>query len=124
AVVRAEAQVKGPVEQQQAGPVFLVLAVEDGDVSFITRAGGGDQNGAARLLVAGSDVEGMKMVANCGVEKSLRHQIHGVGGGIDDWSRGNAFLGKPGTVPAGEIYAAGRRAPVEHAGVPELCAGV
>ncbi len=92
AVVRAEAQVKDPVEQQEAGAVFLMLAVEDGDVSFITSAGGGDQDGAARLFVAGGDVEGVKMVADRGVEKSLRHQIHGVGSGIDNWSRGNALL--------------------------------
>ena len=82
--VRAEAQVKDTVEQQQAGAVFLVLAVEDGEVSCITRAGGGDQDGAARLLVAGGDVDGVQMVADCGVEKSLGHQIHRVGRGIDD----------------------------------------
>src|SRR5258708_8060079 len=99
-----------------------MLAVENGDVSFITRAGGGDQNGAARLLVAGSDVEGVKMVTDGGVEKSLRHQIHGVGGGIDHWSRGNAFLGKPRTVAAGGVCAAGRPATVDHAGVPAPCA--
>ena len=59
-------------------------ALEDGDVSFITCAGGGDQNRAARLLVAGGDVDGVQMVADFGVEKSLGHQIHGVGGEIDD----------------------------------------
>ena len=82
--VRAEAQVKDTVEQQEAGAVFLVLAVEDGEVSCITRAGGGDQDGAARLLVAGGDVEGVKMMTDGGIEKSLGHQIHGVGRGIDD----------------------------------------
>src|SRR6202790_5272006 len=46
--VRAEAQVKDTVEQQEAGTVFLVQAVEDGLVSLIAGAGRGDQNGAPR----------------------------------------------------------------------------
>src|SRR3981189_1926767 len=106
AVVRAEAQVKNTIDQQEAGAVFLVIAVEDGDVSFIAGAGGGDQNGAAHFLDSGCNVEGVKMVTDGGIEKSLRHQIHGVGGGIDYWSRGNAFLGKPGAGAAGGVCAA------------------
>src|SRR6202521_4071189 len=82
--VRAEAQVQDSVEQQEAGAVFLMQAVEDGEVSFITCAGGSDQDGAARLLVAGGDIEGVKMVTDGGVETSLGHQIHGVGGRIDN----------------------------------------
>ena len=61
-----------------------MLAVEDGEVSCITRAGGGDQDGAARTLLAGGDVEGVEVVADLGVQNGLRHQIHGVGRGIDD----------------------------------------
>src|SRR5271157_162318 len=53
---------------------------------------GGNQDGAARLLVAGGDVESVEMVADSAVENSLGHQIHGVGGGIDDGGSDDAFL--------------------------------
>ena len=124
AEVRAEAQVKDTVEQQEAGAVFLVETVEDGFVPLIAGAGGGDQDGAARLLIAGGDIEGVEMVTDGRVEKRLGHQIHGVGGGIDNWSSGNAFLGETGTGAAREIFATGSRATVKHAGVPELGAGI
>lgn len=81
AEVRAEAQVKDTVEQQKAGTVFLVEAVEDGDVSLIAGAGGGDQDGAAKLLRSGSDVEGVKVVTDLGPAlDSLSHHIDRVGG--------------------------------------------
>ena len=63
----------------------------------IADAGGLDQNGAARLLIAGGDVEGVEMVADGAVEKSLGHQIHGVGVGIDDGCSDDAFLVETGS---------------------------
>src|ERR1019366_2514877 len=116
---------KNTVEQQEAGAVLLMEAVEDSDVSLIAGAGGGDQDGAAQLLIAGGDVEGVEMVTDGGVEKSLGHQIHGVGGGVDDRGSDDAFLAETDTGGGGEILAAGGSdADIEHVGVPELGAGV
>src|SRR6266849_7969490 len=65
------------------------------------------------------------MVTDGGVDQGLGHQIHGVGTGIDDRGSRYAFLVETDRGAAREIYSAGRRAAdVEHAGVPELDAGV
>src|SRR5713101_10187179 len=65
------------------------------------------------------------MVTDGGVEKSLRDQIHCVGSGIDDGGSDDAFLVETGCGDAGEIFAAGGSPThVEHAGVPELGAGI
>ncbi len=95
-----------------------------GDVSLFAGAGGGDRHGAARLLISGGDVDGVEVVTNGGAKKSLGYQIHRVGGGIYDGGSGNALLEETGTAAAGKISTTGSRAAVEHAGVPELGAGL
>jgi hypothetical protein len=61
-------------------------------VSLIAGALGGDQDGAARLVIAGGDVESVEMMTDGAVENSLRHQIHGVVSGIDNRCSDDAFL--------------------------------
>ena len=72
AAVRAEADVKHTVEQQEAGAVFLVQAVEDGDVSlFAGRLDVFDLDGTARLLIAARDVEGVDVVTDGAVQQQF-----------------------------------------------------
>src|SRR5208283_4139978 len=118
---------------QEAGAVFLMKAVENSDVSLFAGALGGDLDGAARLLIAAGDVEGVDVVTDGAVQHSFGHQIHGIGGGIDDGSSNDAFLvetvsetaGQSLVADSGRSDRAGSATDVlEHAGVPELGAGV
>ena len=101
-------------------------AVEDGDVSLITRALRLDQDGAARFVKAGGNVQSVKMQTDGAVENTLGHEIHRVAVGIDDGRCDNAFLVVPlsGAAGQGAPADAGDGATIEHAGVPELDAAV
>src|ERR1039458_6322198 len=79
------------------------------------------------LLIAAGDVEGVDVVTDGSVQRSLGHQIHGIGGGIDDGSSNDAFLVETVSETAGQSLVAngcGSTTDVEHAGVSELGAGV
>src|ERR1035441_5832873 len=60
--VRTKSYVNRPIAQQKSGTIFLILAVEYGNVSLLTHTLCRDQNGTAWSIIAGSNVDGVNIM--------------------------------------------------------------